>query len=60
MVVLNVANNAIFLEVKNNKAEFNRRLIAVCKIITEEINWDISQVDPRKTLEVCIIDKIVK
>ncbi|XP_028391099.1 protein canopy homolog 2-like [Dendronephthya gigantea] len=23
-----------------------------CKIIAEEINWDISQVDPRKTLEV--------
>ena len=24
----------------------------VCRIIVDEINWDISQVDPRKTLEV--------
>lgn len=25
----------------------------VCRIIAEEIDWDVSQVDPRKTLEVC-------
>jgi hypothetical protein len=48
------------LHLNQNLNTFNFILLhcmyfVVCKIIADEISWDISQVDPRKTLEVCLM-----
>ena len=32
--------------------------VTVCHVIADELQWEISQVDPRKTLEVSVLQTV--